>query len=89
MEKPDNFFKIHKNEIFEKKTLVLDYHSFENCTIKNCNLIYGGGPFHLDGNTIGECNFDFRDSALRSIELYKAFLGGSPGIDEKGNIKIQ
>jgi len=88
MEKPDNIFKIHKNEKFEGVTLVLDYHSFENCTIKKCTLVYGGGPCHLVGTTVGECNFVFRDAALRTVQIYKNFLERPPGIDDQGNIKM-
>jgi hypothetical protein len=88
MEEPENFLKIYKNVTLEGKTLVLDYHSYENCIIKKCKLIYGGGPYHLIGCTIGENNFFFRDAALRTVNLYQTFLGGPPGVDEKGNIKM-
>lgn len=88
METSDKLFKIHKNETFEGVILVLDYHSFENCTIKNCTLIYGGGPCHLIGTEVGNSNFDFRDGALRTLQIYHNFIGRSSGIDDKGNIKI-
>ena len=57
-----------ENQAFERTTITLDYNEFVNCTIKDCTVIYAGGPYSLVTCKIdGEIRLNLLESAHRTL----------------------
>lgn len=75
-----------------------------NCKFISCNIIYSGGPFHLDGCEFGHCMFvrigpledafnnmdgeKIKENLLNSWNDLKIFWEPKGGVDDKGNINL-
>jgi hypothetical protein len=69
---------LHEGEKIEGMTFQLEEHSFRNCRLTNCFLIYDGGEFTLENTTLHNCNWKFRHAARNMFQLLKEIgaLGG-------------
>ncbi len=82
------FWKEFRGQTFQDDTLVIDYHRYVDCTIEDCVLIYGGGPFHMSGCRISGCQLRYTGAAANTLKLWDIFNRSEPGVDEAGNITL-
>jgi hypothetical protein len=48
-------FLMARDRLFENEVVYISYHIFVNCTLKNCVLIYKGGPVHAIRSSFQNC----------------------------------
>jgi len=85
---PDEFWVECRDKEFNDTKLVIDCHKYINCIIKNCTLIYAGGPSHLESTSLYKCKFRYTGFAAQTLQFYNRTSPEVSGIDGKGNIKI-
>jgi hypothetical protein len=67
----------YKAESFESRSIVLDGDEYEDCTFRNCTLIYRGGDLpKLLNNSLENCSWQFQDAAERSVSFLKGLYHG-------------
>ena len=73
--------QVHKKETFEKQTVILDGHDFQECELKKCNLVFKGRePVKLEHCHITGCTWQFEDAAQRTAALLKQlYMSGQIG----------
>lgn len=72
--------KKHHGATYEKETITLDDHSFEDCTFIGCRLVYSGvGTVGLSGCRLHECSFHFEGAAGNAVAFINA-LAADPGL---------
>jgi hypothetical protein len=62
---------LHEGEDIKDATFHLEEHSFRNCRLTNCFLIYDGGEFILESTSLYNCNWKFRHAARNMFQLLK------------------
>ncbi len=72
---------VHRQQHFERQTLILDGNEFIECELKRCNLVYKGREaVKLEHCHIAGCTWQFEDAALRTVVLLKGlFTSGHLG----------
>ena len=60
---------LHENETIKDATFQLEEHSFRNCHLSGCNLVYDGGAFILDNTVLHDCRWKFRHAARNTFQL--------------------
>jgi len=58
----------HKDELIEA-----DGAHFENATLENCIIVYGGGDSTWEGLIVKNCTFRFIGSAQKTVNFLKGF----------------
>jgi hypothetical protein len=77
----------HKAETFENRSVVLDGDEYEDCTFRNCSLIYKGGePPRLVNNYLENCSWQFQDAAERTVNFLKGLYHG---LGQEGRVLIE
>ncbi|HEX8200267.1 MAG TPA: hypothetical protein VF590_07255 [Isosphaeraceae bacterium] len=77
----------HKAEIFENRAVVLDGEEFEDCTFRNCTLIYKGGEApKLVNNYLEGCAWQFQEAAERTVNFLKGLYHG---LGQEGRVLIE
>lgn len=67
-----------KSKTYESETVLLDGHSFENCTFKNCTLEFRGtDAVSLVGNNIQNCQWSLSGPAALTISFLKGLYQGA------------
>ena len=69
-----------KGTTFDKQNVVVDGKEFEDCTFRQCTLIYKGGdlPQLLRCNIAGTCDWQFQEAAGRTLLfISKLYHGGA------------
>ncbi len=75
-----------------------------NCKFTSCNLLYGGGDFHIEECNISHCSFiktgpvaealnnvdaeQIKQNLIKSWDRLKVLWGARAGVDDKGNINL-
>ncbi len=72
---------VHRQEVFENQTVILDGNEFIRCEMRRCNLIYKGRePVKLEQCHIASCTWQFEDAAQRTVMMLKGlYLSGPVG----------
>jgi hypothetical protein len=72
---------VHRKEVLESETLVLDGQDFINCDLRHCNLVYKGHDVvKLEHCHLAGCTWQFEDAALRTVTMLKGlYLSGPHG----------
>jgi hypothetical protein len=65
--------EMFSEQTFERTIVPLDDRYYVRCRFVECDLIYGGGDFHLEDCTLDRCNLKPFGSAARTIALLPAF----------------
>jgi hypothetical protein len=61
------------DQTFEKVTVQLDDRMYLRCRFVECDLMYGGGDFHLEDCSLDRCTLKPFGSAARTIALLPTF----------------
>lgn len=73
--------KVIRDNVFQSMNVVIDDSSFQNCTFKNCTLLYRGGTFKLEGNHfIGETNMLMDGPAANTMDLLRGLHAAGGGL---------
>jgi hypothetical protein len=81
----------YEGRTFSKQVFVLEECWFINCVLRECSLVYSGGPFEFENTTFDNCQWKFRGQAkdtmqlLSMIGLLKAGQAPPAQIQTKGN----
>lgn len=68
--------RIHEHE-FLNQTVHMDFHDFDHCTFKNCQLIiHGFGQFQLINCEFDNCRFQMADAAATTLSVMRAMYHG-------------
>lgn len=72
---------IKQGEKFQETREILDGNDYENCTFRDCKLVFNGGPIPtIVGCEFFESGFEFGDAAGRTVNLMHAIYHGmGPG----------
>ena len=72
---------VHRQELFENQTVILDGNEFIHCEMRRCNLIYQGrDSVKLEHCQIAGCTWQFEDAAQRTVMMLKGlYLSGHVG----------
>jgi hypothetical protein len=72
---------IHRNDVIEGQTVILDGSELIDCELRQCTLVYKAQePVKLDRCHLVGCTWQFEDAALRTVSLLKGlYLAGPPG----------
>jgi hypothetical protein len=62
-----------KNNTFIGQRIQLDDNTFDKNIFKNCVLVYGGGPLNFSNNSLDGVQWEFVDSAARTLGLLSSF----------------
>ena len=62
---------LHEGENIKDSTFQLEEHSFRDCRLTNCFLIYDGGEFILENTSLHNCNWKFRNAAKNMFRLLR------------------
>lgn len=77
----------HKTETFENRSIVLDGNDYEDCTFRNCTLIYQGGASpKLLNNYLENCTWQFQDAAERTVNFLKGLYHG---LGQEGRVLVE
>lgn len=103
-DKPKYDLEIVKDLQLEGVNFSISNKRLLNCKLISCNILYSGGPFHLDGCEIGHCTFvrigpvedafnnvdaeEIKKNLLKSWDDLKGLWGPNTGVDDKGNINL-
>ena len=65
----------------KNKRLLLDYHSFKECVIEDCVIIYLGiGPIKINGGMIKNCTYEVDGPAGRTLSWLRCMEYLAPDI---------
>jgi hypothetical protein len=77
---------IFHNNTFVGQRIQVDGHDFASNVFENCVLVYGGGPLSFRENVLNNVQWEFADSAARTVGLLSSFYQG--GGDGKRFIEV-
>ncbi len=102
--RPEMDLEFVKDLKVEGANFSISYKKLINCKFISCNLLYGGGPFHLDGNEFSHCTFmrigpaqdafnnvdaeEIKGKLIKGWDDLKFFWDPDAGVDDKGNINF-
>lgn len=102
--KPEMDLEIVKGLEVEGINFSISNKKLINCKFISCNLLYSGGPFHLDGCEFGHCTFvrigpmadaynngdgeEIKRNLLKAWDDLKFLWDPNPSADNKGNINF-
>ena len=64
--------QIVSDHAFRDEAVLLDGKHFVDCSMQNCEIVYGGGVVILERTWISGCQYVFGGQAGRTVDLLKA-----------------
>lgn len=61
--------KVYRDKSLTEQVFVLEEASFFNCTLKDCDIFFGGGDFQIVDTKLDNCRVHFRGQARNTIAM--------------------